>query len=42
MSSDDKVVEGTNAHNKTALSALSAVFLEKVQTNSGYICAKRV
>ena len=41
MSSDDKMVEGTNAHNKTALSACS-FFLEKVQTNSGYICAKRV
>ena len=29
MSSDDKVVEGTNAHNKTALSALSAVFFRE-------------
>ena len=29
MSSDDKVVEGTNAYNKTALSALSAVFFRE-------------
>ena len=41
MSSDDEVVEGSNAHNKTALST-GSFFLAKVQKNSGYICVKRV